>query len=47
MGGIPENKKTLVFIMILVINFINTKEFQKINVQEYVTEMSLSLNNFY
>lgn len=33
--------------MILVINFINTKEFQKINVQEYVTEMSLSLNNFY
>lgn len=33
--------------MILVINFINTNEFQKINVQEYVTEMSLSLNNFY
>lgn len=33
--------------MILVINFIKTKEFQKINVQEYVTEMSLSLNNFY
>lgn len=33
--------------MILVINFINTNEFQKINVQEYVKEMSLSLNNFY